>query len=141
VGKPEGKRPLGRSKHRPVVNSKMDLGEIRYGEMDLIGLDENMDQWWALVTTIMNLQVTQNGGMFLSSCTTCGLLRRVQHHVDNYLVSNEQTGVNKLYLLIIWVQYSTQPTFVSFKSLQFLKQRFCFTLFMFVGKKFMSEAY
>jgi hypothetical protein len=94
VGKPEGKRPLGRSRRRPVITIKIDLGEIRYGGMNLIGLDEGKDHWRALVNAEMNLQVTQNGENFVSSCTTCGPLRRAQHLVASYLVRNKRTRVN-----------------------------------------------
>jgi hypothetical protein len=58
VGKPEGKRPLGRQIHRWVNNIKMDLREIGWDGMDWIDLDEDRDQWRALVNTVMNLQVS-----------------------------------------------------------------------------------
>jgi hypothetical protein len=50
----------------------MDLREIRWGGMDLIDVaqDRDRDQWRALVTTVMNLRVPQNGGKFLNSCAT-----------------------------------------------------------------------
>jgi hypothetical protein len=54
VGKPEGKRPLGR---RWVNNIKMDLREIGWDGMDWIDLAQNRDQWRALVNTVMNLRV------------------------------------------------------------------------------------
>jgi hypothetical protein len=57
VGKPEGKRPLGRSRLRWEDNIKMDLREIGWGCMDWIDLDQNRDQWRALVNMVMNLQV------------------------------------------------------------------------------------
>jgi hypothetical protein len=53
VGKPEGKRPLGR--RRWVDNIKMDLGEIEWDGMDCIELAQNRDQWRALVNAVMNL--------------------------------------------------------------------------------------
>jgi hypothetical protein len=56
-GKPEGKRPLGRSGHRWVDNIKMDLREIGWGGMDWIDLAQDRDQWRALVNTVMNLLV------------------------------------------------------------------------------------
>jgi hypothetical protein len=49
VGKPEGKRPLGRSKRRWVDNIKMDLREIGWDGMDWIGLAWARDRWRALV--------------------------------------------------------------------------------------------
>jgi hypothetical protein len=57
VGKPEGKRPLGRPRHRWVNNIKMDLREIGWYGMDWIDLVQDRDQWRALVNTVMNLRV------------------------------------------------------------------------------------
>jgi hypothetical protein len=54
VGKPEGKRTLGRPRHRWVDNIKIDLGEIGW---DWIDLAQDRDQWRALVNAVMNLQV------------------------------------------------------------------------------------
>jgi hypothetical protein len=57
VGKPEGKRPLGRPRRRWVGNIKMDLREIEWDGMDWIDLAEDRDQWRDLVNTVMNLRV------------------------------------------------------------------------------------
>ena len=57
VEKPEGKRPLGRTRHRREDNIKMDLQEVGSGGLDWIELAEDRDRWWALVTAVMNLQV------------------------------------------------------------------------------------
>jgi hypothetical protein len=57
VGKPEGKRPLGRPRHRWVDNIEMDLREIEWGGMDWIDLAQDRDQWRALLNMEMNLQV------------------------------------------------------------------------------------
>jgi hypothetical protein len=57
VGKPEGKRPLGRARRRWVDNIKIDLSEIGWNGMDWIDLAQDRDQWRALVNTVMNLQV------------------------------------------------------------------------------------
>jgi hypothetical protein len=57
VGKPEGKRPLGRPRRRWVDNIKMDLREVGWDGMDWIDLAEDRDQWRALVYTVMNLRV------------------------------------------------------------------------------------
>jgi hypothetical protein len=48
VGKPKGKRPLGRPRRRWVDNIKMGLGQIGWGRMDFIDLAQNRDQWRAL---------------------------------------------------------------------------------------------
>jgi hypothetical protein len=45
VGKSEGRRPLGRTRRSLVDNNKMDLGEIRWCDMDCIGLDQDRDKW------------------------------------------------------------------------------------------------
>ena len=57
VGKPEGKKPLGRPRHRWEDNIKMDLQEVGCGGMDWIELTQDMYRWRALVTVVMNLQV------------------------------------------------------------------------------------
>jgi hypothetical protein len=57
VGKPEGKRPLGRSRHRWEDNIRMDLREMGWGGMDWIDLAYDRDQCRALVNTVMNLRV------------------------------------------------------------------------------------
>jgi len=57
VGKPEGKRPLGRPRRRWVDNIWMDLQEVGCGYMDWIGLAQDRDRWWTLVSVIINLRV------------------------------------------------------------------------------------
>jgi hypothetical protein len=57
VGKPEGKRPLGRPRRRWVDNIKI-LKEIRWDGIDWIDLAQYRDQWRALVNTVMNLRVS-----------------------------------------------------------------------------------
>jgi hypothetical protein len=57
VGKPEGKRPLGRPRHKWVDYIKMDLLEIGGGSVDWICLAQDRDKWRALVNAVMNLQV------------------------------------------------------------------------------------
>jgi hypothetical protein len=57
VGKPEGKRSLGRPRRRWVDNIKMDLREIRWNGMDLMDIAQDRDQWKAPVNTVLNLRV------------------------------------------------------------------------------------
>jgi hypothetical protein len=57
VGKPEGKRPHGTPMHRWADNIKMDLQEVRFGNMDRIDLAQDRDRWRVLVNAVMNLCV------------------------------------------------------------------------------------
>ena len=56
VGKPEGKRPLGKPRRRRVNNIRMDLQEVGCGYMDWIGLAQDRDRWQTLVSAVMNLR-------------------------------------------------------------------------------------
>ena len=57
MGKPEGKRPLGRPRRRWVDNLRMDLQEVGFGYMDWIGLAQDRDSWQTLVSAVMNLRL------------------------------------------------------------------------------------
>jgi hypothetical protein len=57
VGKPQGKTPLGRHRHRWEDNIKMDLREIGWGGMNWIHLAQDVEQWWASMNTVMNLRI------------------------------------------------------------------------------------
>jgi hypothetical protein len=57
VGKPEGKRPLGRLRLRWVDSIKMDLRKIGWDGVDWIDLAQDRDQWRALVKMVLNLRV------------------------------------------------------------------------------------
>ena len=57
VGKPEGRRPLGRPRRRWVDNIRMDFQEVGCGYMDWIGLAQDRDRWRTLVSAVMNLRV------------------------------------------------------------------------------------
>jgi hypothetical protein len=56
VGKPEGKRPLGRPRRRSVDNIKMNLGETGWDGVDWMNLVQDRDQWWAVVNMVMNFR-------------------------------------------------------------------------------------
>ena len=87
VGKPEGKRPLGRPRRRWVDNIRIDLQEVGCGYMDWIGLAQDRDRWRTLVSTVMNVRVPWNGGNFLTSCKPVSVSRRILHHgVSKYLL-------------------------------------------------------
>jgi hypothetical protein len=54
MGKPEGKRPLGRPRHRWEEGIRIDLREIGWGSVEWIQLAQDRDRWRALVNTVMN---------------------------------------------------------------------------------------
>jgi hypothetical protein len=57
LGKPEGKRPLGRPRRRWADHIKMDLLEVGWGGVDWIGQAQDRDKWRVLVKAVMNLRV------------------------------------------------------------------------------------
>jgi hypothetical protein len=57
MGKPEGRRPLGRPRRRWEDGSRMDLREICLVGVDRIRLAQDRDRWWAVVSAVMNLRV------------------------------------------------------------------------------------
>jgi hypothetical protein len=79
VGKPEGKRPLGRPRRRWVDNI-MDLGEVGWRDVDWIGLAQDRNKWRALVNSVLNLRVPYNAGKLSSGLTTGGLSSSAQLH-------------------------------------------------------------
>jgi hypothetical protein len=67
VGRPEGRRPLGRPRHRWEYHIKMDLQEVGWGGVDWIELAQDRDRWWVLVNVVMNLRVPYSAGNFFTS--------------------------------------------------------------------------
>jgi len=57
VGEPELKSQLGRPRRRWVDNIRTDLQEVGCGYVDWIGLVQDSDRWWTLVSAVMNLRV------------------------------------------------------------------------------------
>jgi hypothetical protein len=57
VTKPDGKRPLGSFRHRWEGNIRLDHEEIGWEGVDCIHVAQDRDQWWAILKTVMNLQV------------------------------------------------------------------------------------
>jgi len=63
LGKPEGKRPLGRPRRRWLDNIRMDLQEVGCGYMDWIGLAQDRDRWRTVVSAVMNLGFREMRGI------------------------------------------------------------------------------
>jgi hypothetical protein len=80
VGKPEGKRPLGRPRLMWIDNIKMDLLEIGLSVVDWIGLAQDRYRRRAPVKAVINLRVPQIAGKLQSGCTSCGLSCGSQLH-------------------------------------------------------------
>jgi len=80
VGKPEGRRPLGRPRRRWEDNIRMDLREVGCGCVDWMELAQDRDRWRLLVSAVMNLRVPQNAGNFLTSCRPVSFSRRTLLH-------------------------------------------------------------
>ena len=80
VGKPEGKRLLGRPRRRWEDNIKMDLLEVGCGGMDWVELAQDRERWRALVSAVMNLRVPYSVGNFLTSLKPVSFSRRTVLH-------------------------------------------------------------
>jgi hypothetical protein len=81
VGKPEGKRLLGRPRCRWVDTTRMDLGEVGWGDVDWIGLTQDRNRWRAVVNSVLNLRVPRNAGKLSSDLTSSGPSSSVQLHL------------------------------------------------------------
>ena len=80
VGKPEGKRPLGRPRRRWQDNIKMDLQEVGGDCEDWMELAQDRDRWRALVSTVMNLRVPKIRGISRLAAETVSFSRRTLLH-------------------------------------------------------------
>ena len=63
MGKPEGKKPMGRHRHIWEDNIKMELQEVGGGCRDWMELAQDRERWWALVSTVMNLRFPKMRGI------------------------------------------------------------------------------
>jgi hypothetical protein len=88
VGKPEGRRPLGRPRCRREDNIKMDLREVGLGGVDWINPAQDRDRWRTFVNAVMNLCVPLNAGNFLSSLGRFGFSGRTLLHGVSYVWLN-----------------------------------------------------
>jgi hypothetical protein len=80
VGKPEGKRPLGRPRRRWMDNIKVDLLKIGLYVVDWIALAQDRYSWKTLANTVMNPRIPQDAGKLSSGCTAGGLSSSAQLH-------------------------------------------------------------
>ena len=76
MAKPEGKRPLGRPRRRWEDNNKLDLQEVRCGDMDWIDLAQGRDRWRAVVNALIELSGFIKCGEFLDQLRTLQLLKK-----------------------------------------------------------------
>ena len=80
VGKPEGKRPLGRPRRRWEDNIKMDIQEVGGVCGDWMELDQDRDSWRALVSTVMNIRVPKKRGISCLAAEPVSFSRRTLLH-------------------------------------------------------------
>jgi len=98
VGKPEGKRPLGRPRRRWEDNIKMDLQEVGGGCGDWMELAQDRDRWRALLSMVMNLRVPKMWGISWLAAEPVSFSRRTLLHG----VSKEGHFSLSFLFLIIW---------------------------------------
>ena len=83
VGRPEGKRPLGRPRRRWADNIKMDLQEVGGGCEEWMELAQDRDRWRALASTVMNLRVPKMRGISSLAAEPVSFSRRTLLHGVN----------------------------------------------------------
>ena len=89
VGKPEGKRPMGRPRHRWEDNIKMDFEEVGGSCGDWMELAQDRDRWWVLVSTVRNLRVPKMWGISWLAAEPVSFSRRtLLHGVSKYTSIN-----------------------------------------------------
>jgi hypothetical protein len=87
VGKPEGKRPLGRPRRRWEDKIRMDLKEIGWKGVDWLHLAQDRDQGQDLLSTVLNLRIPLKGRTFLTVGVTISFSRRALLHGVSWLAS------------------------------------------------------
>ncbi|KAJ4440179.1 hypothetical protein ANN_08317 [Periplaneta americana] len=100
VGRPEGKRPLGRPRRRWEDNIKMDLREVGYDDRDWINLAQDRDRWRAYVRAAMNLRNSKHSDMFYFRTTANYLLWRFVRHRVNNLDDRFQDAKQRFYYIL-----------------------------------------
>jgi hypothetical protein len=107
VGKPEGKRPLGKPRRRWVDNIRMDLVEVGWGDVDWIDLAQDRDRWRALVNSVLNLRVPLNAVKLSSVQTTRDLSSSAQLHRVSYTLQDFLNGRKACHKASIYTQDNT----------------------------------
>jgi len=102
VGKPKGKRPLGRPRRRWVYNIGMDLQEVGCGYMDWIGLAQDRDRWRTVLSAVMNLRFPWNVGNFLTSCKPVSWSRSTLHRAVSYYEDAARYECGNCQFLFLW---------------------------------------
>jgi hypothetical protein len=92
VRKPEGKRPLGRPRHKWKDTIKRDLQEVGCGGLDWIELDQERGRWRALVNAVINLQVPLGVSPYLSYRADVFLLLPDPYVLRNSVLHNLTTA-------------------------------------------------
>ena len=109
VGKPDGKRPLGRPRIRWVENIRMDLQEVGCGFMDWIGLAQDRNSWRTLVSAVMNLRVPCNVGNLLTSCKPVSCTGRTLYHGESkYITMHGSKNVKREYIYLFVCIYTVR---------------------------------
>ena len=124
LGKPEGRRPLGRPRCRWVDNIRMDLKEV--GIWTGLGWPR-IDRWRTLVSAVMNLRVPWNAENFLTSCKPVNFSRRTLHHgVSKYIfVSIKSTSLHGMIWTAVSLTLNRTVIRGPFVLAAFLKDHYC----------------
>jgi hypothetical protein len=125
LGKPEGRRSLGRPRRRWLNIIRMDLVEVGWGDVDWIGLAQDRDRWRALVNSVWNLWAPENAGKLSSAQTTRDPWSSAQLHGVSY--SWTSRCEHRPYIRFLWC--SVSDTFLCFYNFLFILFTFRFCKF------------